>query len=119
MQRIWYHGGSVSIHIYIYPYFESILQFHQNEDMHHFHIFYVTGVKPYVNPTGVDVMMPLPPTSLLSRGPLTQKKQPNRMKSSTSFANKIFEPPLAIYGVQTGSTCCECEGEFLGEDHFL
>ncbi|XP_021920115.1 uncharacterized protein LOC110830032 isoform X2 [Zootermopsis nevadensis] len=78
----------------------------------------VPGVKPYMNPTGVDVMMPLPPTSLFSRCPLTQKQQPYGIKSSTSFANKIFEPPLEIYGVQTGSTCCECEGDFLGEDHF-
>lgn len=90
----------------------------QNEVRYDLHVLYVTGVKPYVNPTGVDVMMPLPPASLFSRGPLTQKQQPCRMKLSTSFANKMFEPPLAIYGVQTGSTCCECEGDFLGEDHF-
>ena len=74
-------------------------------------------MKSYVNPTGVDIMMPLPPASQL-RGPCTQKKQPDRIKSSTNFANKMFEPPLAIYGVQSGATCCECEGEFLGEDHF-
>ncbi|PNF37871.1 hypothetical protein B7P43_G07399 [Cryptotermes secundus] len=95
---------------------KGILKEHQIKD--HSSFKGVPGVKPYVNPRGVDVMMPLPPTSQLSRGPLTQKKQPDRMKSSSNFANKMFEPPLAIYGVPSGSTCCECEGEFLGEDHF-
>ncbi|XP_069703661.1 uncharacterized protein [Periplaneta americana] len=94
---------------------KGILKEHQIKD--HSSFKGIPGVKPYVNPTGVDVMMPPPPTSLI-RGPLSLKKQPNRLKASSNYASKVFEPPLAIYGVLNGATCCECEGEFLGEDHF-
>ncbi|PSN40036.1 hypothetical protein C0J52_17092 [Blattella germanica] len=62
-----------------------------------------TGVKPYVSTVGaVEVMMPPPPpqSHLYSERKRTRNRPP-----SSDFMNKKFEPPIAIYGVQTGAVC--------------
>ncbi|XP_067003652.2 uncharacterized protein [Anabrus simplex] len=91
----------------------------QREHMLNDHTSYkgVPGVKVFVHPSGMDILMPVPPsTNGPSKSTLFPKKT-SSIKLRTTYTTKPFES-LVLNGVPTGSACCECEGSFLDEEHF-
>ena len=68
-----------------------------------------------MSPAGSEVMMPPPPA--LETSQMTTRKR-DKQDLSMNYMNKKFDPAIAIYGVHSDAVCCECEGDFLCEDHF-
>ncbi|XP_075212972.1 uncharacterized protein LOC142319506 [Lycorma delicatula] len=93
---------------------KGILKDHQNKD--HASCKDMKNVERYSS-SGLDkVMMPKP----LAPGPLIEKHQIQKTKESLISNNftAIKFDALAMYGTPDGATCCECEGDFVEEDHF-
>ncbi|XP_063217587.1 uncharacterized protein LOC134528163 isoform X2 [Bacillus rossius redtenbacheri] len=93
---------------------KGILKEHQIKD--HTSFMGQTGTKPFSSNSD-DVMMSRPAAyqNNQGRGPLVRKGSP---KLRTSYNMKKFEE-MKIVGVDPGSRCCECEGDMMGEDHFM
>lgn len=93
---------------------KGVLKEHQQKD--HLSFKNYTDIQPYVSKALDAIKMPKP----MSDSPILIKSQLQKTKDSlydnNSSVNKFNK--IEISGALEGSKCCECEGEFLADNHF-